>query len=143
MSIFCGQDKSDHHVHHHHHEPEVQMIPNVVGGSYVPPHMRGSAGASSSAPAVEQRRPLPRGKIRAAPDITSELYFPSLSAAQEDVGPKGAWGKGAAGGGRRYDDGGHFEEVKESGGKGGSHMRQAEAPKLALGNKFDALRDGD
>ena len=128
--------------YHHHNEPDAQ-IPHVVGGSYVPPHMRGAAGASAAAASTEQRRPLPRGKIRAAPDITSEVYFPSLSAALEDAGPKGAWGKGgAAGGGRRYDDGGHFEEVKESGGKGG-HLRQAEAPKLALGNKFDALREGD
>jgi hypothetical protein len=104
--------------------------------------MRGSTGASTAS--TEQRRPLPRGKIRAAPDITSEVYFPSLSAAVEDAGPKGgAWGKGgAASGGRRYDDGGHFEEVRESGGKV-AHMRQVEAPKLALGNKFDALREGD
>jgi hypothetical protein len=127
-------------VEHHHHEVDVQT-PNVVGGSYVPPHMRG-AGASAAA-VTEQRRPLPRGKNKAAPDISSEVYFPSLSATLEDGGPKGAWGKGgAAGGGRRYDDGGHFEEVKESGGKG-IHMRHAEAPKLALGNKFDALREGD
>ena len=126
---------------HHHQEVDAQF-PNVVGGSYVPPHMRGAGGASTSAASTEQqRRPLPRGKNKAAPDISSEVYFPSLSASLEDGGPKGAWGKGGAAA-RRYDDGGHFEEVKESGGKG-AHLRHTEAPKLTLGNKFDALREGD
>ena len=57
---------------HHHQEVDAQ-IPNVVGGSYVPPHMRGAGGASTSAASTEQqRRPLPRGKNKAAPDISSE-----------------------------------------------------------------------
>ena len=32
-------------------------------------------------------------RMRAAPDISSEVYFPSLSSAGEDAAPKGAWGK--------------------------------------------------
>ena len=53
---------------------------SVVSGSYVPPHMRG--GSSSAAP-VQATRGGPR-KTKHAPDITSEIFFPSLSAA---VGP--------------------------------------------------------
>ena len=32
-------------------------------------------------------------RMRAAPDISSSINFPSLSAAAEDTAPKGAWGK--------------------------------------------------
>ena len=95
--------------------------------------MRGGAPAASE-PA---RKPVPRGKMRAAPDIHSEVYFPSLSSASEDGGPKGAWGKTTRGTG----DGGQFEEVRESGKQ--NFSRQAEAPKLTLENKFSALGDGD
>ena len=112
------------------------MTPNVVKGSYVPPHMRGGGGGAPEE--RQERRPLPRGRMKAAPDITSEVYFPSLSSAAEDAGPKGAWGKA---GSRRTEDGGCFEEVRESGKQ--NYSRQAEAPRLALGNKFAALRDGD
>ena len=31
--------------------------------------------------------------MKHAPDISSEVYFPSLSNTVEDAGPKGAWGK--------------------------------------------------
>lgn len=103
---------------------------NVVGGSYVPPHMRG---AGAAAPAAEARRPLPRGRLMKAPDISSEVYFPSLGQA-EDSAPKGAWGK------KLVKDEGVFEEVRGGGEKQG-HNRASEAPKLTLGNKFDALRD--
>ena len=113
-------------------EPSIQT-PNVVGGSYVPPHMRGGAPAA----AEPARKPVPRGRMRPAPDINSEVYFPSLSSASEDGGPKGAWGKTSRGTG----DGGHFEEVRERGNQNIS--RQTEAPKLSLENKFSALRDGD
>jgi len=80
-------------------EPEVKQNktiimeqPNVVGGSYVPPHMRGAGGASTPDRNPEPRRQVPR-RMRAAPDISSEVYFPSLSSAGEDAAPKGAWGK--------------------------------------------------
>merc|ERR1712107_658384 len=74
-------------------EPTIQT-PNVVGGSYVPPAKRGGVGAMP--PVAEQRRPLGK-RNKTAPDITSEVYFPSLSSAVEDGGPKGAWGKPRAG----------------------------------------------
>ena len=32
-------------------------------------------------------------RMKAAPDISSAINFPSLSAAAEDTAPKGAWGK--------------------------------------------------
>merc|ERR1719461_1935377 len=79
-------------------EAEVKQVnniiveqPNVVGGSYVPPHMRG-AGGNTSERNPEPRRTAPR-RMKAAPDINSEVYFPSLSSAAEDSAPKGAWGK--------------------------------------------------
>jgi len=112
-------------------EPSSSM-PNVVGGSYVPPHMRGQP-AGGASPAAETRRQPPR-RMRAAPDISSEVYFPSLSSAAEDTAPKGAWGK------KLVKEEGAFEEVRESG-KSQAQHRANEAPKIALGNKFDALRD--
>jgi len=128
-------------------EPSIQT-PNVVGGSYVPPQKRGGSGSGGAPSSTEMRRPLPR-RNKAAPDINSEVFFPSLSSAQEDTGPKGAWGAGAgsaggssgAGGHRvtRIEDVGSFEEVRDRGSQG--YSRQAEAPKLALGNKFAALRE--
>jgi len=114
-------------------EPNIQT-PNVVGGSYVPPHMRGGGG--SAPPVVEQQpRRMNRRGNQAAPDITNEMFFPSLSSAVEDAGPKGAWGK------PRADVGGTFEMARDRGNQG--YSRQTEAPKLALDNKFAALRDGD
>jgi len=68
----------------------VMEQPNVVGGAYVPPQMRGREGAAPPS-AVEARKP-PR-RMKAAPDISSAINFPSLSAAAEDTAPKGAWGK--------------------------------------------------
>jgi len=84
---------------------ELLASSNVVGGSYVPPHMRGQAGAAAAAAATEVRRPQPRGRVMKAPDISSEVYFPSLGNS-EDTAPKGAWGKPVRGGD------GAFEEVK-------------------------------
>jgi len=128
-------------------EPSIQT-PNVVGGSYVPPAKRSGAGAAPAA-GTETRRPLPR-RNKAAPDISSEVFFPSLSSAQEDAGPKGAWGSGGGGGGvgsganraARIEDVGSFEEVRDRGNQGG-YSRQSEAPKLSLGNKFAALRESE
>jgi len=121
-------------------EPEVKPNktiiveqPNVVGGSYVPPHMRGAGGASTPDRNPEPRRQVPR-RMRAAPDISSEVYFPSLSSAGEDAAPKGAWGK------KLVKDEGAFEEVRGEG-KGQTQQRSNEGAKITLGNKFDALRD--
>jgi len=66
--------------------------PNVVGGAYVPPAMRRGGGEASQPSVTEPRKPLTR-KMKAAPDISSAINFPSLSAAAEDTAPKGAWGK--------------------------------------------------
>jgi len=121
-------------------EPEVKQNPimmeqpNVVGGSYVPPHMRGAGGASTPDRNPEPRRTVPR-RMRAAPDISSEVYFPSLSSAAEDSAPKGAWGK------KLVKDEGAFEEVRGGEGKSQVQHRNNDGPKLTLGNKFDALRD--
>jgi len=106
-------------------------LSNVTqGGKYVPPSLRGQAGAGGKE--QEVRRQAPR-RLKAAPDISSEVYFPSLSSAAEDSAPKGAWGR------RLVKDEGAFEEVRQS--SQGQTQHRTEAPKLALGNKFDALRD--
>lgn len=107
---------------------ELLATSNVVGGSYVPPHMRGQPGGGASPAPVERKQP--RGRMMKAPDISSELYFPSLGDAS-DTAPKGAWGK------RLVKDEGAFMEVR-GGEKQGSH-RATEGPKLTLGNKFDVL----
>ena len=107
---------------------ELLATSNVVGGSYVPPHMRGQPGGGASPAPVERK--LPRGRMMKAPDISSEVYFPSLGDAS-DTAPKGAWGK------RLVKDEGAFEEVR-GGEKQGSH-KATEGPKLTLGNKFDVL----
>jgi len=67
-----------------------QGMTNVAGGKYVPPSMRSAGGGGADR--AELRRTAPR-RTRAAPDISSEVYFPSLSAAAEDTAPKGAWGR--------------------------------------------------
>jgi len=121
-------------------EPEIKQTPimieqpNVVGGSYVPPHMRGAGGGSTPDRNPEPRRTVPR-RMKAAPDINSEVYFPSLSSAAEDSAPKGAWGK------KLVKDEGAFEEVRGGEGKSQVQHRNNDGPKLTLGNKFDALRD--
>jgi len=109
---------------------ELLASSNVVGGCYVPPHMRGQAGAAAAAAATEVRRPQPRGRVMKAPDISSEVYFPSLGNS-EDTAPKGAWGKPGRGGE------GAFEEVK--GGDKQASVRSTESKALTLGNKFDVL----
>jgi len=108
----------------------VTEQPNVVGGAYVPPAMRGSAAQPT---ATEARKP-PR-RMRAAPDISSAINFPSLSAAAEDTAPKGAWGK------KLVKDDAAFEEVRGDYSKPQNQHRSTDGPKLTLGNKFDALRD--
>jgi len=123
-------------------EPEVKPSnhiiveqPNVVGGSYVPPHMRGGVGGAGTPERnTEPRRTAPR-RMKAAPDINSEVYFPSLSSAAEDSAPKGAWGK------KLVKDEGAFEEVRGEGKTQTTQQRGSDGPKLTLGNKFDALRD--
>jgi len=100
---------------------------SVVGGSYVPPHMRGSQSTPSSGNTVTATRGGPR-KTKHVPDMNSEIYFPSLSAAgaPSDQHPSER----------------DFEEVKSSGGSSQhTSSRAQEAPRLALDNKFAALRN--
>jgi len=106
--------------------------PNVVGGTYVPPNRRGGETSSVAPMRAEEKRPR---KLKAAPDLSSTINFPSLSSAAEDTAPKGAWGK------KLTKDEGVFEEVRRDGSALQAQHRNAEAPKLTLGNKFDALRD--
>jgi len=106
--------------------------PNVVGGTYVPPGRRGGDSSAVAPMRAEEKRPR---KLKAAPDLASTINFPSLSSAAEDTAPKGAWGK------KLTKDEGVFEEVRRDGSALQAQHRNAEAPKLTLGNKFDALRD--
>ena len=64
-----------------------------------------------------------------APDIASEVYFPSLSAAMGTDDPNQAQDKSPQRG---------FEEVRSS---GPSYSKPENAPKLLLDNKFSALRE--
>jgi len=102
---------------------------NVVQGSYVPPHLRGSAAATEQ---PRQQARLRRGKA-AAPDISSELNFPSLSSAIEDTNHS------------IVDDGGKFEEVRgdRGGGSNQQHSRVVEDTRISLGNRFAGLTGGD
>lgn len=116
--------------------PAVSEPPNVVGGTYVPPGRRGGDPASNLAPMrMSETSQRPR-KMKAAPDLASTINFPSLSSAAEDNAPKGAWGKKLV-----RDEGGDFEEVRRDGSATQAHHRNNDAPKLTLGNKFDALRE--
>jgi len=96
--------------------------------SYVPPHLRNAgASAASSGPAAGPPR-----RQKYAPDISSEVNFPSLSSAMGADDPnKGQEPRSSNRG---------FEEVK-SGGNQSYNSRASEAPKLSLDNKFAALRD--
>ncbi|XP_015519083.1 protein CDV3 homolog [Neodiprion pinetum] len=110
-------------------EPEPAPVvpqPAVGGSSYKAPHLRNAQSMSAS----------PRQRMRnTAPDIHSEEYFPTLSAAQQQNSePTGPWG-------RRRRDEGSFEEVRNRGGTRSYSVQetQAQAPKLSLGNKYGAL----
>lgn len=106
--------------------------PSSGGGAYKAPHLRNS---SSSAAATPVRPMGGSRRNKNAPDISSEVNFPSLSMAAEDANLK------TRSGGSLRDDGGKFEEVRERGGQ--SYARQAEAPRIALGNRYSSLVDGD
>jgi len=99
--------------------------------SYVPPHLRNAASSTVNTPS-SAARPGPR-RQKYAPDINSEVYFPSLSAAMGTDDPNR--GQGQANSNRG------FEEVKSGGGQSYSSRGNTDAPKLSLDNKFAALRD--
>lgn len=103
--------------------------------SYVPPHLRNASSASANAAASSGGPAGARAfgrKQKHAPDISSEVYFPSLSAAMGTDDPNRGQGQENTRG---------FEEVKSGGSQSSYNSRASEAPKLALDNKFAALRE--
>lgn len=125
-----------------------------AGGGYVPPHMRGGGAPStgnvppgyssspySSSPysSSSSMGPLSSSRFRskAAPDITNEAFFPTLSAAN-NAEPTNAWG-------RRREDGRGFEEVRNARSGATSYNPKmapsGQGPNLSLGNRWDTLRD--
>lgn len=102
---------------------------SVVGGSYVPPHMRGGGGGERQAERVAPMRGGPR-RTKHVPDMNSEINFPSL-------GGESAGGIGGNNNKQERD----FEEVRGSGGGQHHTSRNTDAPRLALDNKFAALRN--
>merc|ERR1712062_912181 len=84
--------------------PAASTAASATKSSYVPPHLRNSAANSAaSSPATGVRPGGPR-RMKHAPDISSEVYFPSLSAAMGTDDPNR--GQGQANSNRG------FEEVK-------------------------------
>lgn len=99
-------------------QPQVVEEPKTSGGAYRPPHMRNTAAAVTPS----KRNP------KSAPDVGSELHFPSLSAAV-DASKAGMseqkWGEK------------QFQSVKH-GLKSKDDVRSS-APQLDLENKYAAL----
>jgi len=118
-------------------EPVKEEKPETsapVKSSYVPPHLR-NASSTSAAPSANlgPARGGPK-RPKHAPDINSEVYFPSLSAAMGTDDPNRGQGLSPQGGRG-------FEEVKSVKSGGPSYSKTADAPKLSLDNKFAALRE--
>jgi len=111
---------------------EEKAEPSVtpVKSSYVPPHLRNAAPSTSPAPG-SGGGPVRRKGPKQAPDIASEVYFPSLSAAMGTDDPNQGQDKSPQ-------SGRGFEEVRSS---GPSYSKPENAPKLLLDNKFSALRE--
>merc|ERR1712012_267398 len=113
--------------------PAASTAASATKSSYVPPHLRNSAAnPTASSPAAGVRPGGPR-RMKHAPDISSEVYFPSLSAAMGTDDPNR--GQGQANSNRG------FEEVKSGGSQNYASRGSSNAPKLSLDNKFAALRD--
>merc|ERR1712018_632381 len=115
--------------------PAASTATPATKSSYVPPHLRNSSANSAvSAPAATGARPGGPRRMKHAPDINSEVYFPSLSSAMGTDDPNR--GQGQANSNRG------FEEVKSGSGQSyASRGSSDNAPKLSLDNKFAALRD--
>merc|ERR1711976_911911 len=116
-------------------EEKPEPAAPAKSSSYVPPHLRNASAASnpaaSSANPVAATRGGPR-RTKHAPDISSEVYFPSLSAAMGTDDPNR---------GQSPQSGRGFEEVKSVKSSGPSYSKSSDAPKLSLDNKFAALRE--
>lgn len=105
---------------------ESAPAPATPSTSYIPPGKRNlMSNLTSSSPASSSRGSNRRNKT--APDINSQVYFPSLSSSNAPA---------------PNDDSSrqNFEEVR-SGGGSYSQQHKAERPGLTLDNKFSALRD--
>lgn len=111
--------------------------PAKTTGGYVPPHRRNMpAGSESSGGSLAPVRMGggSRSRYSRAPDISSDEAFPTLGAAVEETA-RGAWGQR---GGRQ--GGTEFQRVRH----GNTQQDQRlQAPKLSIGNQFDALRSND
>lgn len=93
---------------------------SVVGGSYVPPHMRGGGGQTVTQTPTSR---VANRRNKAPPDFNSQVYFPALSSSAQNPGDI------------KESD---FEEVR---GGNTQHHRTTTGPSLALGNKYSVLRD--
>jgi len=104
-------------------EIPVEPVPAALSSSgYIPPHLRSGA----TAKVVPRAGVGPRGR-RGAPDLKNEENFPSLAAGMsgEVSVQKLEWAKKG------------FESVKS--GASRSAGQNSEAPKITMGNRFDAL----
>ncbi|XP_043197619.1 protein CDV3 homolog [Amphibalanus amphitrite] len=115
--------------------------PKTGGGGYVPPHRRNLPPGSEPAPSSGGLQPIRLSATRSwhskkAPDISSDEAFPTLGSAVEETA-RGAWGQrgGARAGGQ------DFQRVRH--GNTTSQESRSQAPKLSLGNQFDALQSND
>jgi len=105
--------------------PVTEPPPSGQKSAYVPPHLRGG---SASTVSVSSGGPKSSKRNKAAPDISNELYFPSLSASVTDPTGKQA--------DRNRDS--QFERVRSGGSN--QNLKSSEGLKLALDNKYAALR---
>jgi hypothetical protein len=62
---------------------EAKSSSGITKSSYVPPHLRGAA-ASSPAASAGARPMASSRRFKQAPDINSEVYFPSLSSGPDE-----------------------------------------------------------
>lgn len=116
-------------------EEKPEPVAPVKSSSYVPPHLRNASASSTPSPSANSVTATRGGPKRTkhAPDINSEVYFPSLSAAMGTDDPNHGQGSPQSGRG--------FEEVKSVKSSGPSYSKASDAPKLSLDNKFAALRE--
>ncbi|XP_031554847.1 protein CDV3 homolog [Actinia tenebrosa] len=100
-------------------KPEEKEMPNVVGNVYRPP-------GAYKPPGMRNKLAMSGGVKGKAPEINSEIAFPSLQAAVQDSKSKEPAGSRS------------FETVKH--GSRSSDNPVDRRPKLDLENKYDALR---
>ncbi|XP_037090344.1 protein CDV3 homolog isoform X2 [Pollicipes pollicipes] len=118
-------------------EPTKAAAASTSSVGYVPPHRRNmpAASATPSGPLAPTRLGATRSWRNKAPDISSDEAFPTLGAAVEETA-RGAWGQRGA-----RPAGQDFQRVRHGNTSGQDSRLQA--PKLSLGNQFDALQLND